>query len=227
MIYVLVRDGDVRRALVPALKDISAEYAEFSTLSALFAAERIEPCDLAVADASAGVDADCMLRTLRGRHSTKWLPIAFIASNSTEYTRAAALDYGADDFIALPMARVEIGARLRALVRRGSAVAVGNRKRQYVARGFVFLPDEHSLLCNGAEVCLPQKELQLLSLLAENEGTPLGRDLLMRALWGYEYDGSGRTVDVHVNSLRRKLAATGARIITVRGIGYKLQLEAV
>ena len=130
------------------------------------------------------------------------------------------LDQGADDYIAKPFGMMELMARIRTALRHSGQGENGGRTYQV---GALYVdPGRHVVRDGERDVTLTLKEFQLLCLLLERRGTVFTRDQLLNTIWGYEFDGASRTVDVHIRTLRQKLGEAGACIETVRGIGYKV-----
>ena len=135
----------------------------------------------------------------------------------------ALLDGGADDYIAKPFGMMELMARIRTALRHSGGEA---EPVHALTLGPLRIdPARHQVLAHGREVTLTLKEFQLLSLLVEHAGTVFTRDQLLNTIWGYEFDGASRTVDVHVRTLRQKLGEAGRCIETVRGVGYKAESD--
>ena len=128
------------------------------------------------------------------------------------------LENGADDYVAKPFSMMELLARVKALLRR-----VEKDENTGLTIGDLFVDKtRHEVLVKGEQVTLTLKEFELLCLLVENKGKVLTRDQLLNSIWGYEFDGENRTVDVHIRTLRQKLGSCGEYIETVRGVGYKV-----
>ena len=147
-----------------------------------------------------------------------------LTAKSTEYDKVLGLDQGADDYIAKPFGMMELMARIRAALRHSAPAEEGGTCRV----GELFVDTRRHIVRVGErEVALTLKEFQLLCLLLERRGTVFTRDQLLNTIWGYEFDGASRTVDVHIRTLRQKLGESGGCIETVRGIGYKIGGEGV
>ena len=132
------------------------------------------------------------------------------------------LDLGADDYITKPFGMMEFISRVKAVLRRG-----GSRTEETLVHGPIQIRiQRHEVLVHGQKVELTLKEFELLKYLVENRGIVLTRDQLLTRIWGYDFDGETRTVDVHVRTLRQKLGEAGACIETVRGVGYRMGDEA-
>ena len=128
-------------------------------------------------------------------------------------------DGGADDYITKPFGMMELVSRVKAVLRRSSR---NEKKDEIIVGQLKIYPNKHKVKSCGNEVTLTNKEFKLLCLLVESKGNVLNRDQLLTNIWGYDFDGETRTVDVHIRSLRQKLGECGKLIETVRGIGYRI-----
>ena len=170
-----------------------------------------------------GID---VCRQLRKRRQ---VPIIMVTAKGAEIDTVVGLEVGADDYVTKPYRMRELVARMRAVMRRqGAAASTGPELSEgAVTVGAVSLdPAEHRVLIDGAEVTMPLKEFELLHLLLANAGRVLSRDMLIDRVWGSDYVGDTKTLDVHVKRLRGKLEADSAnptRIVTIRGLGYKYE----
>ena len=168
-----------------------------------------------------GLDGLEVLRQARAAHCTT--PILFLTALGSLEDRVTGLDLGADDYLVKPFAFEELMARIRAALRHG-----GQREPQSrtYSLGTLFVdPARHIVRDGEREVTLTLKEFQVLCLLMERAGTVFTRDQLLNTIWGYEFDGASRTVDVHIRTLRQKLGRSGDCIETVRGVGYKVSTD--
>ena len=162
-------------------------------------------------------DGISVLKWLRSRPDTKQLPVIMLTAKTTEYDKVVGLDSGADDYIAKPFGTMELISRIKALLRRTAAADV-----EYTVGKLYVNKTKHIVMVDGKETELTLKEFELLCLLLKNRGAVFTRDQLLNDIWGYDYDGENRTVDVHIRSLRSKLGESGDIIGTVRGVGYKI-----
>lgn len=160
-----------------------------------------------------------ILNKLRSKIETKLLPIILLTAKGTEYDKVIGFDCGADDYIAKPFSIMELIARVKALLRR---VDVRKDDAEYNISGLYVYPSKHIVRVDSKEVVLTFKEFELLCLLISRSGTVFSREDILRRVWGTEFYGESRTVDVHIRTLRAKLGACGELIETVRGIGYKI-----
>ena len=150
-------------------------------------------------------------------------PIIMVTAKGETFDKVLGLDEGADDYVAKPFGMMELMARIRAALRHG-----GQREpqRRTYSLGTLFVdPTQHIVRDGEREVTLTLKEFQVLCLLMERAGTVFTRDQLLNTIWGYEFDGASRTVDVHIRTLRQKLGRSGDCIETVRGVGYKISTD--
>ncbi len=161
-----------------------------------------------------------ILHRLKSSEVTKEIPVIMVTAKSSEYDKVKGLDGGADDYIAKPFGMMEFIARVRAVLRRSGREEKDNASLQLGE--LQILVQRHQVLAQGQKVTLTLKEFELLKFLMENQGIVLSRDRLLGQVWGYDFDGETRTVDVHIRTLRQKLGACGRYIETVRGVGYKI-----
>jgi len=159
-------------------------------------------------------------RLLRQRPETARLPIIMLTARTSEAERVAGLDLGADDYITKPFSLRELGARVRAVLRRGHATEP-TRTRVYRGSRLVADFDAVSIAVDGEPVRLTRREFELLQFLVENRNRVLSRDRLLERVWGYDRFVETRSVDVHVGRLRSKLGPVGSQIETVIGLGYR------
>ena len=168
-----------------------------------------------------GIDGFELCRTLR-RHSD--VPIVMVTARNDTHDVVAGLEAGADDYLTKPFAPKELSARIRALLRRIRPISPGHAKLTF--GDLEIVPDEGKVLRSGQELHLTKTEFRLLCELAQNPGRVFSRESLLDKVWGYDYFGDGRLVDVHVRRLRTKVESDPANprhVVTVRGLGYRLQ----
>ena len=220
MIYLLEDDTNIRNFVVYALNSSGLETEGFELPSRFWAAVEKNKPSMAILDIMLPEeDGLSVLRKLRGNSETKDLPIIMLTAKSTEYDKVIGLDGGADDYVAKPFGTMELMARVKALLRRAEPVSDG---KEYSIGPLLLNPDKHIIRVDGQDVALTLKEFQLLCYLIRNKGNVMTRDRILQEIWGYEFDGENRTVDVHIRTLRSKLGKAGDLIETVRGIGYRI-----
>ena len=150
------------------------------------------------------------------------LPVIVLTARNTEYDRVLGLDSGADDYISKPFGMMELVARVRAVLRRTGS---GESLTVLTAGELSLFPERHEVQVGGSRVALTYKEYRLLSLLLENRGNVMTREILMEKVWGLEAERENRTLDVHIRTLRAKLGPAGKYIETIRGVGYRVSGE--
>ena len=221
MIYILEDDASIRKLVVYTLNSQGMEAEGFERPSSFWRALEERQPDLVLLDIMLPEeDGLQVLKRLRADPGTRKLPVLMLTAKSTEYDKVLGLDQGADDYIAKPFGMMELMARIRTALRHSGQGENGGRTYQV---GALYVdPGRHVVRDGERDVTLTLKEFQLLCLLLERRGTVFTRDQLLNTIWGYEFDGASRTVDVHIRTLRQKLGEAGACIETVRGIGYKV-----
>ena len=223
MIYYVEDDTNIRDLTVYALRQAGFEAQGFPAAEEFFAACKERLPELVLLDIMLPeVDGLEILHVLRDDPATKSLPVMMLTAKGTEFDTVCGLDAGADDYLAKPFGMMELVSRVNALLRRAGAPAAA---RDELSCGSVVLTaSAHTVSVDGQPVALTLKEFDLLRALMQNEGRVLSRRQLLEDVWGVTYVGETRTVDVHVQTLRQKLAAASdgadALIQTVRGVGY-------
>ena len=190
---------------------------------AALAFARHEPVDVAILDVMLpGLSGLDVCRALRADPTTAALPIIMVTARTDEHDRITGLDVGADDYVGKPFSPNELVARVRALVRRSKRGDSAPSKT--LSLGVLSLDlDTHVVSVEGEPVSLAAKEFMLLQYLLQHRGRVLSRDVLLRDVWGYQYTGGTRTVDVHVRRLREKIPLLVDALVTVKQFGYKLE----
>lgn len=219
MIYLLEDDSGIRSFVIYALNSTGLEAEGFETPSAFREAMKFRLPDLLLLDIMLPEeDGISILKKLRAAPETKELPIIMLSARGSEFDKVTGLDSGADDYIAKPFGTMELISRVKALLRRSS-----REKSPVLTAGQLTLdPGKHLVTAEGREVSLTLKEYELLLLLMKEQGTVFSRNVLLSRVWGYDFSGESRTVDVHIRTLRSKLGSCGELIRTVRGVGYKI-----
>jgi two-component system alkaline phosphatase synthesis response regulator PhoP len=225
MIYLLEDDPSIRELVVYTLSNSGLETIGFEKPSDFWSAMRNNRPELLLLDIMLPEeDGLHILRKLRDSKDTQTLPVIMLTAKSNEYDKVLGLEQGADDYIAKPFGMMEMVARVKAVLRR-SKMNYEEKvdKKAYQIDGLYLCPASHVVRNNNEEVPLTAKEFELLCYLVENAGVVLSRTQILEHIWGYEFDGESRTVDVHVGTLRQKLKEYGEYIETIRGFGYKFK----
>lgn len=221
MIFCVEDDTSIRDIEVYTLQSTGFEAAGFADGSAFFAALRETTPQLVLLDVMLpGEDGVAILKKLKANDRTSSIPVIMATAKGAEFDKIVSLDLGADDYLVKPFGMMEMVARVKAVLRR----AAPQENAQVLTHGNLSMRlGEHTVTANGARVELTLKEYELLRLFLSHPGLVFTRDRLLSDIWGIDYDGETRTVDVHIRSLRQKLGACGALIETVRGVGYRLE----
>lgn len=222
MIYLVEDDESIRELVIYTLKSQGFEAKGFERPSHFWKAlEKKEPALLLLDVMLPEEDGISILKKLRMRPDTRKLPIIMLTAKSSEYDTVVGLDSGADDYIPKPFRMMELISRIRALLRR----AEDDGAEEYQTGNLYVCPSRHIATVDKKNVNLTLKEYEVLCLLLKNSGTVLSRTQLLNQVWGYEFDGESRTVDVHIRTLRQKLGSAGELVETVRGVGYKINMK--
>ena len=161
-----------------------------------------------------------ILKKIRSIPDTRKVPIMMITAKTTELDKVKGLDLGADDYITKPFGIMELISRVKALLRR----SMNMEDEKFLSAGDIFLDGEkHMVYVKDEPVDLTFKEYELLKLLIQNQGIVMSRDVIMERIWGIDFEGESRTLDVHIKTLRQKLKNTGTLIKTVRNVGYMIE----
>lgn len=219
-VFVVEDDGSIAELIAYALRGGGFAVETFADGECLLAALADTLPDLLLLDIMLpGLDGLSVLRRVRDSARTAALPVILLTAKSSEYDKVVGLDCGADDYIAKPFGVMELLARVKALLRRTG----GTRTDDALTLGALALdPAAHTVTADGEPLALTLKEFELLRCLLEHRGQVMTRDNLLQAVWGYEFEGETRTVDVHIGTLRQKLGAHAGLVETVRGVGYRV-----
>lgn len=220
LIYILEDDESIRELVTYTLGSQGLEAEGFARPSEFWEAMAKRTPALVLLDIMLPEeDGIHILKRLRSSPATKRLPVIMLTAKGSEYDTVRGLDSGADDYIPKPFRMMELLSRIRALLRRTQEE---KGTREYSVGMLYVCPSRHTVMVEGRQVALTLKEFELLCLLLSERGTVLTRAQLLDRIWGYEFDGESRTVDVHIRTLRQKLGQAGEYIETIRGIGYKI-----
>ena len=224
MIYLLEDDDSIRKLVLYGLDSQGFQAKGFALPSEFCRAMDAEMPELVLLDIMLPEeDGLSVLKKLREHADTKEVPVIMLTAKDSEYDKVLGLDSGADDYVPKPFGIMELVARIKALLRRTENRADTTDDGEKLIAGSIALDTKrHIVLVDGERINLTLKEFELLHLFMENQGQVFTRDQLLNRIWGYEFDGESRTVDVHIRSLRMKLKEAGNMIETVRGVGYKI-----
>lgn len=220
-IYVVEDDANIREIELFALKNGGYEAEGFACASEFLEGIKKKKPSLILLDIMLpDEDGILVLKRLRAEPDTRNLPIILVTAKTTELDKVKGLDMGADDYITKPFGVMELISRVKALLRRAEPEETEDALR---LSDIVLSKANRSCQVSGELVELTYKEFELLLLLMQNVGIVLTRDALMEKIWGIDFLGESRTLDVHIKTLRKKLGDAGKHIKTVRNVGYLLQ----
>lgn len=220
MIYCVEDEKNIRELLVYTLETTGFTARGMADGKELKAALKEEIPNLILLDIMLpGDDGYTILAQLKGMSSVKDVPVIMVTAKEAEFDKVKGLEGGADDYITKPFGMMEFIARVKAVLRR-SARQNEDRELHY---GELYLNvGRHEVRYQEEKIELTRKEFELLQYLMENKSLVMTRNQILCHVWGYDFDGETRTVDVHVRTLRQKLGEAGDLIETVRGVGYRI-----
>lgn len=221
MIYCVEDDVSIRELMLYTLRASGYEAEGFEQGRELLdALKRYTPKLIMLDIMLPGMDGIEILKHLRSNPATARIPVIMATAKGTEYDRVLGLDAGADDYLSKPFGMLEMVSRIRAVLRRTEPA----EQTQILSMGSLQLDTAaHTVLVSGSRILLTLKEFELLRLFLEHPGRVFTRDQLLERVWGTDYVGESRTVDVHIGTLRTKIGICGEYIQTVRGVGYRME----
>ena len=223
MILCVEDDASIRDIEVYTLNSTGFEAKGVADGDAFRAALREQKPELVLLDVMLpGEDGVSLLRFLKSSPETAEIPVIMATAKGMEYDKIQSLDLGADDYLVKPFGMMEMVSRVKAVLRRCRPAPV-----QHILKsdGLTVNLDEHTVTADSERIQLTYKEFELLRLFLSHPGVAFTRDQLFSEIWGEDYIGETRTVDMHIRTLRQKLGKYGARIETVRGVGYRLEVQ--
>lgn len=221
MIWCVDDDNTIRDIEVYTLTQTSFEAKGFADGISMLEALKSEKPELIVLDIMLpGNDGVEVLKEIRSNPETRKIPVIMATAKGTEMDKIQGLDTGADDYLVKPFGVMEMVSRIKAVLRRCEPA----EKEEVLTIGEITLSDkEHLVTVNGEKVVLTFKEFEILKLFMQSPGIVFSRDKLLSEVWGIDYLGESRTVDMHIKTLRQKLGDASALIETVIGVGYKME----
>lgn len=223
MIFCVEDDRAIRDLMIYTLNSAGLKACGMEDGVALFSALKQEMPELIMLDIMLpGEDGITILKKLRQNPVTTDIPVIMATAKGTEYDKVIGLDLGADDYLAKPFGMMEMVSRVKAVLRRVIA-----RDSAHVLRmgSLEMNKNHHVVLVCGKRIELTLKEYEMLRLFMENPGRAFTRDQIFDTIWGSDYAGESRTVDVHIGTLRSKLGECGVYIETIRGVGYRMEMK--
>ena len=218
-ILVVEDDTDIAELISHYLTNAGHQVQRLGSGADVMPRLRRDPADLVILDIMLpGLDGLRVCEVMRGDAATAAIPVIMLTARGDESDRVSGLERGADDYVTKPFSPKELTARVAALLRRAGRATTGTIRFGPITVD----PDRHYVSLDGEEVKLTAKEFLLLQYLLQHRGRVLSRDLLLTDVWGYQYTGGTRTVDVHIRRLREKLPVLAEAIETIKQFGYKL-----
>ena len=220
MIYCVEDDDNIRELVIYTLETTGLKAKGFAEGTAFMEALAFDTPELILLDIMLpGEDGLELLKKLKNSAKTKDIPVIMVTAKGAEYDKVIGLDSGADDYVTKPFGMMELVSRIKAVLRRSGRV---QEQDMLSVNGVSVDVKKHEVKVAGEIVTLTLKEFELLERLMRNQNIVLTRDQLLEDIWGYDFDGETRTVDVHVRTLRQKRGEKGDIIKTVRGVGYRI-----
>lgn len=222
MIYCVEDDAGIRDLMIYTLNVSGFNAQGFKDASELYGALKVEIPELITLDIMLPKeDGISILKKLRSDDKYKNIPIIMASAKGEEYDKVLGLDLGADDYLAKPFGMMEMVSRVKAVLRRTGKIV--DTKDIYTNGALLVDKKKHKVTVDSKEIELTAKEYDLLELLISNIGIVFNREELLSKIWGQDFVGESRTIDVHVGTLRSKLGDLGKCIKTLRGVGYKME----
>lgn len=221
MIWCVDDDNTIRDIEVYTLTQTGFEAKGFADGISMLEALKTEKPELIVLDIMLpGKDGVEVLKDIKSNTETRKIPVIMATAKGTEMDKIQGLDTGADDYLVKPFGMMEMVSRIKAILRRCEP----SEKEEVLTVGEITLDDKkHLVTVNGEKVVLTFKEFEILKLFMTNPGIVFSRDKLLFEVWGIDYLGESRTVDMHIKTLRQKLGNAGSCIETVIGVGYRME----
>lgn len=219
LIYVVEDDTNISEIESFALKNVGYDVESFGTAGAFYHALKEKLPDLILLDIMLpDEDGLSIIKRIRKEVHTRNIPVIMVTAKSSEIDKVKGLDAGADDYMTKPFGVMELISRVKALLRRSKPE---NGSDKVLTLGGVILDrDRHAVYVDGMSVELTYKEFELLQLLMTNAGVVSTRERILEKVWGTDFEGESRTLDMHIKTLRQKLGDAGGMIKTVRNVGY-------
>ena len=224
MIWCVEDDDSIRDIEVYTLQSTGFEAKGFADGTAFRKALIKEKPALIILDIMLpGEDGVALLRYIKSQPDTRNIPVIMATAKGMEYDKVQSLDLGADDYIVKPFGMMEMISRVKAVLRR---CEIRDEPHVIIIGGLCLNTDEHTVTADGERIELTYKEYEILRLFMSHPGIAYTRDQLFNDIWGMDYFGETRTVDMHIRTLRQKLGNYGGMIKTIRNVGYRLEVKA-
>jgi len=221
LIYIVEDDKNIREIESFALKNSGYQIKDFGSAAEFYSKMEEKLPNLILLDVMLpDEDGLNIVKKIRSNPESRKIPVIMVTAKTTELDKVKGLDMGADDYLTKPFGVMELISRVKALLRR----CEGAEDEKFYSVGNLLLDVvKHSVSVDGDTVELTYKEYELLRLLMQNAGIVTSRDVIMERVWGTDFEGESRTLDMHIKTLRQKLGSAGTMIKTIRNVGYIIE----
>jgi len=221
LIYIVEDDKNIREIETFALKNSGYQIRDFECAAQFYAKMEEKLPNLILLDVMLpDEDGLNIVKKIRSNPESRKIPVILVTAKTTELDKVKGLDMGADDYLTKPFGVMELISRVKALLRR----CEGAEDEKFYSVGNLLLDVvKHSVSVDGESIELTYKEYELLRLLMQNAGIVTSRDVIMERVWGTDFEGESRTLDMHIKTLRQKLGSAGTMIKTIRNVGYIIE----
>lgn len=221
LIYIVEDDKNIREIETFALRNSGYQIKDFECAAQFYAKMEEKLPNLILLDVMLpDEDGLNIVKKIRSNPESRKIPVIMVTAKTTELDKVKGLDMGADDYITKPFGVMELISRVKALLRRCEGA---EDEKFYTVGGLILDIEKHSVSVDGEIVELTYKEYELLRFLMQNTGIVTSRDAIMERVWGTDFEGESRTLDMHIKTLRQKLGSAGAMIKTIRNVGYIIE----
>ena len=221
LIYIVEDDKNIREIEAFALKNSGYHIQDFECAKDFYASMKEKLPNLIVLDVMLpDEDGLSIVKEIRNNPESRKIPIIMVTAKTTELDKVKGLDQGADDYLTKPFGVMELVSRVKALLRRCKGT---EEERVYSLKGISLDNEKHAVFVEDKQVELTFKEFRLLQLLLQNAGIVTSREIIMERVWGTDFEGESRTLDMHIKTLRQKLGERGSMIKTIPNVGYMIE----
>lgn len=221
LIYIVEDDINIREIEAFSLKNSGYQIKDFGCAADFYTKMQEKLPNLIILDVMLpDEDGLSIVKKIRSNPESRKIPVIMVTAKTTELDKVKGLDMGADDYLTKPFGVMELISRVKALLRRCEGM---EDEKSYSVGGLLLDIEKHSVSVNGEQVELTYKEYELLRMLVQNTGIVTSRDSIMERVWGTDFEGESRTLDMHIKTLRQKLGEAGSLIKTIRNVGYIIE----
>lgn len=221
LIYIVEDDINIREIEVFSLRNSGYQIKDFGCAADFYAKMQEKLPNLIILDVMLpDEDGLSIVKKLRSNSESRKIPVIMVTAKTTELDKVKGLDMGADDYLTKPFGVMELISRVKALLRRCEGM---EDEKIYSVGGLLLDIEKHSVSVNDEQVELTYKEYELLRMLVQNTGVVTSREAIMERVWGTDFEGESRTLDMHIKTLRQKLGEAGSLIKTIRNVGYIIE----